>query len=100
MAQTAKSFEVELDSRRRLSLAKLKSLQESDRFEVTPLDDGRLVLTPMASISTMELAMLQNPDEVRAIRKAVADTETAIAEGTLVDFKDVFGSEPGDGAHS
>ncbi len=61
----AKPFEVELDFRRRLPLARLKNTREHDRFEVAQLVDGCVILTPMASITKRELELLSNQERAR-----------------------------------
>lgn len=43
-------IEVELDSRKRLPLAKLLRGRGAKRYLVTPQEDGRIILTPMVSV--------------------------------------------------
>lgn len=52
--------ELDVDSRGRTSLAKVRS-RPYDRYLVQELDDGTLILTPAVTVSTVELAALSDP---------------------------------------
>lgn len=65
--------EVEVDARGRISIGKLA--RGRDRFRVTVLDDGELLLTPVVSVSERELALLANPERAERLRQAIAHAE-------------------------
>jgi hypothetical protein len=79
---------IELDSRRRLSLARI-ARDEDHRYEVDVEPDGTIVLTPVVTMTSFEAALLRNPNLVQAIqtdlaserRYSLEEIEEAAAEG-------------------
>jgi hypothetical protein len=73
------SVELELDSRKRLPLARVVHGDRS-RFRVTTLEGGEILLTPVVSLSERELAVLARPELVESIRRGV--TQAKAGQGT------------------
>ena len=72
--------ELELDSRQRLPMGKLVHAGQH-RFRVTPLEGGDYLLSPVASISERELAMLRSPHALASLQKGI--DQAARGEGTV-----------------
>jgi len=65
--------EAELDSRRRLSLARLADVKAGDRFKVYRLDDGGFRLEPVVSVNKRELRTLRDPKLMQEIDQGLKD---------------------------
>lgn len=77
----AETYEVELDSRQRLPMARILST-DAKRFRVTRLDSGEFLLTPVVSLSEREMEMLSNPERVESIKEGVREA----AEGKVTRY--------------
>lgn len=67
----AASNEIDVDSRGRTSLARVRT-RRFDRYLVEEFPDGTLVLTPAVSVSPVELAAFAHPEVAAAIAAARA----------------------------
>ncbi|MHB8681782.1 MAG: hypothetical protein ACYDA2_06780 [Acidimicrobiales bacterium] len=67
------TIEVEVDSRGRVSIGKLA--RGRNRFRVTVLEDGDILLTPVVSVSERELAFLSDPEAVAAVRRGIEQSK-------------------------
>ena len=67
-------LEIDVDSRGRVSLGKLRG--DNKRYQARALEDGEIVLTPVVSVSSREMAMLRNPTMSRRLRTAIHQAET------------------------
>jgi hypothetical protein len=67
---------LEVDSRRRISLGALVAVH--DRYLATVEDDGVIILTPAAVVTLTELAALQDPGVMEAVRQAKAGDRASI----------------------
>ncbi len=74
--------EVELDNRRRISLARLVNVKPGQRYSVAEGPDGVIQLTPMFSVSARELAVLRNPETMVRINEGLDQA----ARGDVVPF--------------
>ena len=84
--------EVEVDSRRRISMARLGiGLHENDRFRVEMADDGTLRLIPVTTITKRELEVLSNPERMASIRKGIEEAREG--KTTAVDFSQYLDDE-------
>jgi hypothetical protein len=64
-----KPTEFDLDSRGRAPLGRIAT---SSRYRAEKLESGEILLTPVVSITTRELAVLTNPELVASIQQGVA----------------------------
>jgi hypothetical protein len=79
---------VELDTRRRLSLARI-ARAEDERYQVDVEPDGTIILTPVVVMTSFEAALLREPALVKEIQDDLAsdrrysldEIEAAAAEG-------------------
>ncbi len=76
------TYEVEVDGRKRLPLARLGGISEGDRFRVEVEADGSLHLVPLATISRRELELLRNPEAVAKFKRGFDEMKA----GDVVDF--------------
>ncbi len=72
--------EITVDQRGRTSLARVRS-RNHDRYLAEELPNGTLVLTPAVTISTLELAILQDQEAMRAIRRAKSGDRSGMHRG-------------------
>ena len=90
------STEVEIDGRGRISVGRLA--RGRDRFRVTQLEDGELLLTPVVSVSERELAFLRNPSAVATVRGAIAHAEAGELKSFGQGYFSRLAAELGDDA--
>jgi hypothetical protein len=76
--------EIEVDSRRRISLARLGLVQEHARYRVEEAGDGTLRLVPVASIPVRELEFWNDSELVEAMKRSLG--QAARGEGEIVSF--------------
>ena len=76
------AFEVEVDGRNRLPLGKLVQC-DKQRFRVTPLDDGEILLSPVISVSVREMRVIQNPGRLASLKEGIAEA----GRGDVVKFE-------------
>ena len=72
------AIELELDSRQRLPLAKVVR-GDVNRYRVEVREEGEIILTPVVSLTTRELAVLRRPDIMAAIKGGIAEAESGLA---------------------
>ncbi len=70
MTSPGEMIEVDLDSRQRLSLARIIHSGQH-RFRVEALSGGEYLLSPITSVSARELAMLRNPEAVSSLKAGI-----------------------------
>lgn len=84
--------EVEVDARRRISMARLGiGIHEHDRFRVEQAGDGTLRFVPVTSISKRELEVLSDPKLMKQIRKGIENAEKGTT--TSMDFSQYLEDE-------
>src|SRR4051794_31834462 len=65
VAEFTRTGEVEVDSRRRVSLGRVDAVQEHPRYFVSTAADGRILLVPARSIPAREAVIWEN-EAIRA----------------------------------
>lgn len=78
------TFEVAVDGRRRITLG---AAAEHERYRVQKLDNGDILLTPLASIPARELDLWNDPELLALVKEGLEQA----AAGKLVRREEDFG---------
>lgn len=62
---------VRVDAKGRVSLAKFLRNTEPMDLDISVTEDGKLILTPLATIPAHELWLYQNPEALKSLREGI-----------------------------
>jgi hypothetical protein len=76
-----------LDSKKRISLTKLLSFKGVSSVKASLLENGDILLKPMASIPARELWLYQNKEALESVRRGLSQ-EGTVDRGSFAQYAD------------